>query len=101
VLHGIFKWLGLHVSMTICEIAVRLIRKLYSRELNISPVVKNRKVTCSHSFVLDNALPHNCILFLDTVTDLYYITGGGAPISLQSNKCRQKHGGFSRLLTPE
>jgi hypothetical protein len=34
-------------------------------------------------------------------TELYYITGGGAPISLQSNKCRQKHGGFSRLLTPE
>ena len=29
-----------------------------------------------------------------TNTELYYITGGGAPISLQSNKCRQKHGGF-------
>jgi hypothetical protein len=30
----------------------------------------------------------------------YNITGGGAPISRQSKKCRQKHGGFSRLLTP-
>jgi hypothetical protein len=35
------------------------------------------------------------------ITELYYITGGGAPISLQSTKCRQKHGGFSHLLTPE
>jgi hypothetical protein len=35
------------------------------------------------------------------VTELYYITGGGAPISLQSSKWSQKHGGFSRLLTPE
>jgi hypothetical protein len=35
------------------------------------------------------------------VTELYYITGGGAPISLQSRKWSQKHGGFSRLLTPE
>jgi hypothetical protein len=49
VLHGIFKWFGLHVSMTICEMAVRLIRKLYSRDLNISPVVKNRKVTSIRS----------------------------------------------------
>jgi hypothetical protein len=30
----------------------------------------------------------------------YNITGGGAPISRQSKKCRQKHGGFSFLLTP-
>ena len=30
----------------------------------------------------------------------YNITGGGAPISRQSKKCRQKHGGFSCLLTP-
>jgi hypothetical protein len=30
----------------------------------------------------------------------YNITGEGAPISRQSKKCRQKHGGFSCLLTP-
>jgi hypothetical protein len=30
----------------------------------------------------------------------YNITGGGAPIFRQSKKCRQKHDGFSRLLTP-
>jgi hypothetical protein len=34
-------------------------------------------------------------------TELYYITGGGAPTSLQSKKCCQKHGEFSRLLMPE
>jgi hypothetical protein len=36
-----------------------------------------------------------------STTELYYITGGGAPISLQSSKCHKKHGGFRPLLTPE
>ena len=40
------------------------------------------------------------VLLSIPTTELYYITGGGAPISRQSKKYRQKHGGFSRLLMP-
>jgi hypothetical protein len=59
---------------------------------------------CSFRFVISKQerLSPSLVIYglwrLDWLPLSYNITGGGAPIFRQSKKCRQKHGGFSRLL---
>ena len=67
--------------------------------------VRNSIFTFNYSFLLcyrinDIVLIAVVLTLPSYMRKLPNITGGGAPISRQSKKCRQKHGGFSCFLTP-